>query len=153
MTLPLKERAAACVPLLFTVGLSTFDSGYDLYLGTTAVLLGQFWWGCAILAPVFLNLAFTAWTWYCLEKNRWTLVFLITFLWPQYRALGLIYRIGVKGDEAGLEKKKEFYHRIGCLEPLIEAIPQENLQIKSCFTNNIVTSQSASKYNCHSFIF
>ena len=135
MTLPWTKRAFACVPLLlFSVILSTFDSGYDLYLGITAILLGQVRWGCAILGPVLLNLLFTSWTWHKLEKNRWTLVLLLTFLWPQYRALKLVYRIGWKGDEAGLEEKKEFHQRIGCLEPFIEAIPQESLQIQSYFT-------------------
>jgi hypothetical protein len=99
----------------------------DIYISTIAILNGHHKWGCTLLAPVLLNLAFTTHAWWRIDSNsekKWTWLLLLTLTWPQWRACKVIYTLVVQGEERGLKDKEEFYCQIGSLEPYLEAAPQ-----------------------------
>ena len=60
------------------------------------------------------------------EDKRWTWLLVIFMIWPQWRAIRILYDIVILGDEEALERKKEFELHVGGLEPFLEATPQVN---------------------------
>ena len=95
---------------VLSVFLPTYDSYMDLYISGVAILNGHYKWGCAMLAPVLLNLAFTTHAWWRMDsksEKKWTWLLLLTLSWPQWRACKVIYTLIVRGKEQGLKDKEE----------------------------------------------
>ena len=132
MALGWKEKAKECLLLcIFSIGLPTYDAFFDLYFSIIAIMGGHYRWGFSLLAPVLLNLSFTAFTWWKMdqgktwtENRKWTWLLLILMVWPQWRAANLLFSIVIQGGEEALESKKEFERRVGGLEPFLESTPQ-----------------------------
>ena len=116
-------------------------------------------WGVSLTIPILLTSCFTAIHWWKMESKGakcWTWVLVLLQLWPQYRAIRLIYTLVWKGeradnvhannrenkmtrynicficyqqsgDEKGLQEKQDFQERVSSIEPFFEATPQARL--------------------------
>ena len=128
MTLSWKDRLTELVLLLvLSVCLPTLDSYGDIFLAYKTFSIHHPFWGCALLVPAMVNLCFTAVAWWKMDaaaEKRWSWVLLVFFLWPQYKAVKLIYKISWMGRETGLEEKNNFRKNVGQLEPFLESMPQ-----------------------------
>ena len=62
-----------------------------------------FRWGISLTIPILLTFCFTTIHWWKMESKEgkcWTWVLVLLQLWPQYRAIRLIYTLVWKGERA-----------------------------------------------------
>ena len=60
-----------------------------------------------------------------METKRWSWLFLLILVWPQWKAANLIRLISWKGNlKTGISKKKEFYKSVSPLQPVIQSTPE-----------------------------
>lgn len=112
--------------LAFHLTLPTWDCVMDLKIGILALQEEEYRWGCSLLTPILVNFCFTAYVWHSLEKTRrWTVILLLCQIWPQFRALEVMFHIVCKADQrVGYAMKEQYKREIACLEPFLEAAPQ-----------------------------
>lgn len=113
--------------LLIHITLPTWDCVNDLKIASIAISEGHHRWGCSLIAPILLNFCFTTYVWSRFDnagEKRWSWLFLVLMVWPQWRACKVMYEIVWRGDSSGFVAKEKYKRDIACLEPFLEAAPQ-----------------------------
>ena len=116
--------------ITFGILLRTFDSYGDLNFGLHAFTTNNYLIGCLILSPVLVNIGFTLNVWRrssfdSLKAKRWTWIFVLLNLWPQYQVLKLLKAIISKNVEKDWKIREDKLERqLLFIEPWLEAIPQ-----------------------------
>ena len=111
--------------VILNVGLPTGDVFSDMLTMMTLYQSGHPFFASALLTPFLLNVAFTTFSWWRIDSNkekRWTWILLLFQLWPQYRAMKIIFKI-FKGDSTYKEEKDLYERDISILEPFLESVP------------------------------
>ena len=94
---------------------------------------GQVWWGICVLLPVVANTFLTMLLWSRMEDEtvkHWTWVLVLAQVWPQYRALKVIWMYWAQLNEEkpslieAERYKVDFQRGISTLEPYVESVPQ-----------------------------
>ena len=129
MRLSLKERVWEFFNLLLlSIVLPTLVTSSDLFVAYQLFSVSEVVWSFALFSPLLLNFLFTGLTWWRLEKTetkRWSWLFLLMLVWPQWKAANLIRLISWKGNvKTGILKKKEFYKSVSPLQPVLQSTPE-----------------------------
>ena len=129
MRLSLRERVLEFFNLLLlSIVLPTLATSSDIFVAYQLFSVSEVVWSFALFSPLLLNFLFTGLTWWRLEKTetkRWSWLFLLMLVWPQWKAANLIRLISWKGNvKKGILKKKEFYKSVSPLQPVIQSTPE-----------------------------
>ena len=92
-----------------------FNAGYSEYYGWTSFLL----------LGLLINFFFISLAWWRLESaadKRWSWLLLLLQVWPQSRALKVIWLLWT-GDPSASQEKARLDREVGGLEPFLEAFP------------------------------
>ena len=76
--------------------------------------------GMLVFSPVVLNIMFSLYHWWQIEKNWLTLPLVLLQLWPQYRVAKILYLGLWKRDHRWKEKHEAFERNVSSLGELIE---------------------------------
>ena len=111
--------------LILNVVLPTADIYTDVRLVITLMKRGHYMFGLSLIAPIFLNCSVTWFSWWKMEKlqvKKWTWILVILQIWPQYRAMRVIF-LFLKGNPKAINKKADIDRDLGGLEPFLESVP------------------------------
>ena len=110
----------------------------------TDIKLEFFWsssrppWALAILCIIPSHTDFIFYLWYQLEpreKKKFSWIFVIFQVFPQYRAASIIYHTVMSHGKDVVQNRKSTYERIlNCVEPFLESIPQVIVCTASLFS-------------------
>ena len=76
--------------------------------------------GMLVFSPVVVNIMFSLYHWWQIEKNWLTLPLVLLQLWPQYRVAKILYLGLWKRDHRWKEKHEAFERNVSSLGELIE---------------------------------
>ena len=76
--------------------------------------------GMLVFSPVVVNILFSFYHWWQIEKNWLTLPLVLLQLWPQYRVAKILYLGLWKRDHRWKEKHEAFERNVSSLGELIE---------------------------------
>ena len=129
MRLSLKDRVLEFFNLLLlSILLPTLVTSSDLFVAYQMFSTSEVVWSLALIAPLILNFLCTGLAWWRLEKTetkRWSWLFLLILVWPQWKAANLVRLISWKGNlKTGVSKKKEFYKSVSPLQPVLQSTPE-----------------------------
>ena len=104
----IKQKLMEVMPLvILNIGLPTGDVFSDILTITTLYQSGHLYFATFLLTPFLLNVVFTTFSWWRIDSNKekkWTWILLLFQLWPQYRAMQIIFKI-FKGDPSYVVEK------------------------------------------------
>ena len=121
-----KQKLMEVMPLvILNIGLPTGDVFSDILTITTLYQSGHLYFATTLLTPFLLNVVFTTFSWWRIDSNtekKWTWILLLFQLWPQYRAMKIIFKI-FKGDPTYVIEKNTLERDVSTLEPFLESVP------------------------------
>ena len=122
----IKQKLMEVMPLvILNIGLPTGDVFSDILTITTLYQSGHLYFATTLLTPFLLNVVFTTFSWWRIDSNKekkWTWILLLFQLWPQYRAMKIIFKI-FKGDQSYVDDKNTLERDVSILEPFLESVP------------------------------
>ena len=119
-------------PTIILVGVNIILPTMDLYRDITMMSMlfateySEYSWGILFLfIGLLINFIFTSLAWWRLESptdKSWSWILLLLQVWPQSRAVRVIWLIWT-GDPKASEEKARLDREVGGLEPFLEAMP------------------------------
>ncbi len=128
-----KITSILTVFLLYVV-LPSLDVFGDISLAVNSIQNGHPNYGIVLLFPVGLNTAFQVFAYFNFEEDKlsvWPL--LILQVWPQYRALKIIFVMS-KNLQLGQKMLVKFNENVALLEPYLESMPQMYIKLYMMMT-------------------
>ena len=122
----IKQKLMEVMPLvILNIGLPTGDVFSDILTIITLYMSEHPYFATALLTPFLFNVVFTTFSWWRIDSNKekkWTWILLLLQLWPQYRAMKIIFKI-FKGDPSYVNEKNTLERDVSILEPFLESVP------------------------------